>query len=537
LTSPAEFLFSLLLVLLSGYATLDLLSRKSPVWGGLNRVKRVLLGFGFGLCLDFGIIVPLILLNSFWTGADWVRAFQNSSYLLFAYSILLFLTFRILRVSERTHLNLLKIFLLSLLGITATETVAVFIISQEVRFYPVYLGYFLIPAWNMFFRSSLIYFLLIFTLGLLGLQFFIISIVDEQLKRELIKQITKIRKTGRNSVRRGLSLIKTIAAWTIKPVGVFSRRRAAIFLLIVVIASAILVPIDMAFSQFTPRLIAEEEVFYPSGLMPDNDLNSIRLTIISLRRAMTSTYNVYVFSQLFQKTYLITQPALPFVKSVYIETPREFISDWYIYRPGYTWAGELPADLFLKLFCFNDWYQHHPGYIGVELESTSPLIRGDRRCALSENYVLSPSDVEVRFNPNENEFKGIEVHFQNTNNTRFMVSLNHWRPMTKPANVSVRYDGPNYIRLENGVWAETHSFIIENNSGTKIVAPSFDFVWTMTDDAMVDRSSIKAYVDKKPCEVLSSADRSRLIVFPDPWIRVAPGSTSTFTISFRVAEA
>lgn len=510
-----EFLFALLLALLSGYAILDSLSRNSPIWKSLNGVKRVFLGFGFGLSLDFGIIVPLILLSSFWTsGADWFNAFQNSSYLLFAYNILLFLSGRILKV-ESTHLNLLKIFLESLFFVSVIETVAILIISQEVRFYPFYLGYFLIPVWGRFLQLSLICLSLIFTLGLLGFQFFIFSIIDKQLKRELVKQITMIRRAGQNSVRRGLFLFKIIAMWTVRSIRVFSRRGAAIFLLLVVVVSAILVPIDMVSNLFTPRLLAQEEVYYPSELMPDSDINSVRLTIESIRETTTHTSNYYVFSRLVQKPYIVTQPVLPFMKDVYMETPRGFVSDPYI---GYR------------------------GYVGVREKNTLSLIREDPYCDGARECILSPLDVETRFNSNEDNFTGIELHFQRTNHTRFIVSLSHWRPIIKATNlikamdVYVRYDGPYYGQLWNYTWSERHTFTIRNDSGTKVIVPSLELVWSYT-YATPDTHSIEAFIGEKPCKVLSEIKGPRLTISPDPFITISPSSTLIFSVSFRASVA
>lgn len=217
-----------------------------------------------------------------------------------------------------------------------------------------------------------------------------------------------------------------------------AAKRSFAILGAIVIASLLIVPLDIQFVLFTPNLTREKEVISPA-MSHGNGYDKI-LFIDAMRGAENNVSATYRYYALMSTSYNITLPKFRFLSSVYIGNPSNtsFIVGQY--------SPSLPD-------ATDNW---------------------------KKIYLTNPSNVTYEAKlanaPEANKVLGLVISCANySGDASFSVNLTYWQEIGPIENLEVDYKNLTFTDFGNGTWLEAHTIEIRNHSNDTIRIPAMEY--------------------------------------------------------------
>jgi hypothetical protein len=206
----------------------------------------------------------------------------------------------------------------------------------------------------------------------------------------------------------------------------------------IVIASLLIVPVDIQFALFTPNLAQGNEVISPA--MSHGDGYDKILFINATRGAKNNVSATCRYYALMSTPYSITLPTFRFLSLVYIDNPSNTSFMVGQYSPS------LPD-------ATDNW---------------------------KRIYLTSPSNVTYETNlanaPEANKVLGLVISCANySGDASFSVNLTYWQEIDPIKNVEVQYNNLTFTDLGNNTWLETHTIEIYNHSNDTLRIPAMEY--------------------------------------------------------------
>ena len=265
-------------------------------------------------------------------------------------------------------------------------------------------------------------------------------------------------------------------------------------ILVIVVFSSLIVPMDKSFVLFTPRVSNEKELL--SSIM-ETQKGFYKVVFINATRGprnnVSATYHYYA---LMNTTYNIALPAFwRLLSSLYIYNPSNTSFTMGQYYPSYL----MPTDTF-KL------------YVDAPENVTYNII----------------SKQTPTF---ETKVTGLIFDFGNfTGNSSLTTTLTYWQEIDAIENVIIDYGNLTFTDLGNGTWTETHSITITNNSNDTLTIPALDYDRLNFD--YIIKNSTTVYFNGNLVPYAQPVWQTRIALS----IWVQPQTVSNMTISFQTTR-
>ena len=249
--------YPVILIFLTGYVITSSLAGKSSRWKSMNQMEKLVASILLGVALDFGIVVPIIMIPLFWQGnllLDSNFLLQQSSMYFTLFGGITTLSLHIYGAPAKKMLMFLRIIFRVVLFSSFILLVVSVGAYYQMLGYPEYLQIYMVPIWLLFVAISLVAVMLSSSIYYLTEILFITPLLKEAspiigsiISRFPSKQ-PGIRKVSKLSFRDRLTLLA--------PFKRKIRKTAQIALLSAVLFASglVIIPFDQAYPLLTPRL-------------------------------------------------------------------------------------------------------------------------------------------------------------------------------------------------------------------------------------------------------------------------------------------
>jgi len=428
-------------------------------------LERILIALGIGFLFEFLIFLPPITLANYWypflgeNGSFWAAA-------LFCAVAACALFYEIYGERRESFIEGAKKILLMLIAPFSIFVVVVLIIGICAIFlYPFYITDLISSSWSSFMALTL----LSWGMFLSGAFFLFVYVLKLSLKQSFREKMAPLFKKQ-----------AFIGAISIS--------------LLVVAASASVVPLDLRFRVFTPSMVTGSETFSP--IMSIDKGHFIDMFISATRGPGNNVSAVYQYHALLSTTYNISLPTTRLFSSVYINNPSNASFSIGQYFPSLPDAGE-------------DW---------------------------KKIYVTAPDNVTYQTILSKttglgSKVTGLVFSFGNfSGSSSVSVTLTYWQEIGQSDNVKIEYYNLTFANLGNGTWTETHTILITNGSNDTLIIPAIEYDRFAFD--YVIRNSTNVYVNGSLAPYAELISLTRLATR----VWVPPGTMSNVTISFQTTR-
>jgi hypothetical protein len=356
-------------------------------------------------------------------------------------------------------------------------TVLVSVINLEIFSYP--------ESSRMFFGTSFVSFLIICVVDFLILSLMVVllhfpmtryysSMENEEYKPNPRIEFGELTK----SIRRYAKLAR--------------KKLYATAILIPLLLTIGMVPLDLHFNLFTPSYHNEGETFSHSYPFFSPSSDGLYLFISSFRNAPELIQSEYKFYRLAQTEYIIYPAKLPLSNLIRIPNPTNITS-------GSTQNPSIDPTS-------STYYDTNIGSV----------------------YTNVSKSVSYIFVPNNYNFTGIDFNVTGIKEP-VIANLTYWK-LVNP-DVSITTAIPVYTNLGNGTWLENYTYLISNNEKIPLTIMDLDF--DRFSYQVVNDSTTQVYVNGQIAQFAHFViDHERLGL----WIYLGAGNSLSLTVTLQSSD-
>jgi hypothetical protein len=316
----------------------------------------------------------------------------------------------------------------------ALFTLLMVILNMMIFLYPETTRFFFQNAWQDFLLvciSSLAIESVAYILSYFLIEQYFAKIKDWQYKPHHVEETKRLFQTLKQQAR------------TIR-----NRSSISVILIALVITVGI-VPIDLATGLFVPSYHQEESFSHSYYSVSDKDC----LFIYNERVSPTLVRSECRFYRLAQTEYTIYPAKFPLLNAIRVQNPTNVT----VASIGSPYMGST----------FSDYSTHDLGYV----------------------YNSTPPSVNCTFIPETYNFTYVQFGFPSVSEP-FMVNISYWK-FLENVSISVTDSEPRYLNLGNDSWLETYTLMITNNENIPLRVMALDFDRFMY--AVVNTTTTRVY--------------------------------------------